>query len=261
MAFTGKSTYSEGNRRYVLETMRRNKEVECLADLIRIVSPYETPLLDALGDPLREAKSTNHEWMEGNLRNNNHTQEFRTKVEASLEETNLLGIDDEMDYQKQERLRQLIRDLENTIVNGDNSSDSYKIKGIISSIQTNRIEVKELDQSAVNKALRQIWENNNGNIDLIVCNGYLKKKLDISGDSIFESDFFGSSRIVCCRWVPKDMVLLLDSSKINVMPLSNQSFHFRVTSKSENYRCGEIIGEYTLEFKKESCHGIIKEMK
>jgi hypothetical protein len=29
-----------------------------------------------------------------------------------------LGLADEMDYQKQERLREMIRDLENTVVNG-----------------------------------------------------------------------------------------------------------------------------------------------
>ena len=47
MAFTGKATYSAGATLPEL--------AEDVSDLIGIVSPYETPLLDALGDPMREA--------------------------------------------------------------------------------------------------------------------------------------------------------------------------------------------------------------
>ena len=59
MAFTGKATYSAGASLPEL--------AEDVADLIGIVSPYETPLLDVLGDPLREATSTHHEWLEDEL--------------------------------------------------------------------------------------------------------------------------------------------------------------------------------------------------
>ena len=59
MAFTGKATYSAGATLPEL--------AEDVADLIGIVSPYETPLLDALGDPLRAARSTHHEWLEDEL--------------------------------------------------------------------------------------------------------------------------------------------------------------------------------------------------
>ena len=59
MAFTGKATYSAG--------ANLPEIAEDVADLIGIVSPYETPLLDALGDPLRAATSTRHEWLEDEL--------------------------------------------------------------------------------------------------------------------------------------------------------------------------------------------------
>jgi activator of 2-hydroxyglutaryl-CoA dehydratase len=259
MAFTGKATYHKEDRQSVLDTMRRNRVIECLADLIKIVSPYETPLLDALGDPLREANSTNHEWMDGEIRDNNHTQEFKAKVEALLESENPLSLADEMDYQKQERLRELIRELENTVINGIDS-DLVHMKGIITSIKTNIIEVEEFNQSVINKALKQIWENSNGNIDLIVCSGYQKRKLGLLCSSTFESDLFGVSKVVLSRWVPKNIILLLDSSRINVVPLVNRSFYFKTIASDDGYRCGEIIGEYTLEFKNEKCHGIVKEI-
>jgi hypothetical protein len=62
MAFTGKATYSAGTTLPEL--------AEDVSDLIGIISPYETPLLDALGDPMREATSTRHEWLEDTLLSN-----------------------------------------------------------------------------------------------------------------------------------------------------------------------------------------------
>ncbi len=59
MAFTGKATYAAGAD--LPEIM------EDVSDLISIVSPYETPLLDHLGDPARSALSTVHEWVEDTL--------------------------------------------------------------------------------------------------------------------------------------------------------------------------------------------------
>ncbi len=59
MAFTGKATYTAGAD--LPEIM------EDVSDLISIVSPYETPLLDHLGDPARPALSTIHEWVEDAL--------------------------------------------------------------------------------------------------------------------------------------------------------------------------------------------------
>lgn len=59
MPFTGKATYAAGTD--LPEIM------EDVADVIGIVSPYETPLLDYLGDAKRPATSTVHEWIEDAL--------------------------------------------------------------------------------------------------------------------------------------------------------------------------------------------------
>ena len=59
MAFTGKATYSAGSALPEL--------AEDVSDIISIVSPYETPLLDHLGDAARSAGSTYHEWLEDEL--------------------------------------------------------------------------------------------------------------------------------------------------------------------------------------------------
>jgi hypothetical protein len=379
MAFTGKATYTAGTSLPEL--------AEDVSDLIGIVSPYETPLLDCLGDSLREARSTHHEWLEDELLPNrdsidddsisdpdvdteidvangdrfrigdqiqvegsgelilvtgistdtltivrgyagttaedlvdeqvvnilgnaalegsdkptarfsdrvrcgNYTQIFTATVEVSGTDmaASQLGLADEMDYQKQERIRELIRDLENTVVNGGQvasnpqGSDTVRrsMKGIIQHLSTNVFHTSDsgfpagtgLDEDKVNYVLRQIWENSNGNVDLIVAGGFQKRKVNaFCADSrsftandttftnlvnVYESDF-GVCRVVTTRWLPQDAVLFLDSSRVNVLPLSGRSFHFKPLASGGDYECGELIGEYTLELKNEAAHGLIR---
>ena len=381
MSFTGKATYSAGTTLPEL--------AEDVSDLIGIISPYETPLLDALGDPLREATSAHHEWLEDDLLPNkdainddtytdpsadtdfvvdngsrfqigdqiqvegseelmlvtgistntltvvrgyagttpenladnqvinilgnaalegadkpsarftnrsrcgNYTQIFTATVEVSGTDmaASQLGLADEMDYQKQERLRELIRDLENTILNGGQPSSNPEgsasvrrsMKGIVQHLATNVFHTgdsgfptgTDLDEAKINFVLRQIWENSSGNVDLIVVGGFQKRKINaFSSDSrtygandttftdmisIYESDF-GVCRILTTRWMPQDAALLLDSSRINVLPLAGRSFHFKPLASGGDYECGELIGEYTVELKNEAAHGLIRDL-
>lgn len=381
MAFTGKATYSAGTTLPEL--------AEDVSDLIGIISPYETPLLDALGDPMREATSTHHEWFEDELLPNkdaindstytdpstdtdfvvdngsrfrvgdqiqvegseelmlvtginsntltvvrgyagttaedladnqvinilgnaalegadkpgarftnrsrcgNYTQIFTATVEVSGTDmaASQLGLADEMDYQKQERLRELIRDLENTVVNGGEPASNPEgsgsvrrsMKGVIQHLSTNVFHTGDsgfptgtgLDEDKINYVLRQIWESSNGNVDMIVVGGFQKRKINAfsansrtygANDttftdmiSIYESDF-GVCRIVTTRWMPQDAALLLDSSRINVLPLAGRNFYFKPLASGGDYECGELIGEYTVELRNEAAHGLIRDL-
>jgi hypothetical protein len=202
-----------------------------------------------------------------------------------------LGLADELDYQKQERLRELIRDLENTVINGGKlssdpqGSDSARrsMKGVIQHLSTNVFHTGDsgfpsgtgLDEEKINYVLRKIWESSNGNVDLILVGGYQKRQVNAfcsdsrtygANDttftdmlSIYESDF-GICRIVTTRWLPQDAALLLDSSRVSVLPLAGRSFHFKPLASAGDYECGEIIGEYTLELKNEAAHGLIRDL-
>src|SRR3982750_2256579 len=59
MPFTGKATYTAGSSLPEI--------AEDISDLIALNSPFETPLLDALGDPPYSAHSTIHEWLQDDL--------------------------------------------------------------------------------------------------------------------------------------------------------------------------------------------------
>lgn len=379
MSFTGKATYSSGTNLPAI--------AEDVSDIIGIVSPFETPLLDALGDPMRNAMSTYHEWLEDSLlpnrdtiaatafddpeddnvfnvanasrfrtgdqiqvqgsqelmlvtgvgassitvirgysgtdpealaadqviniigfaalegedkpvgrfttrlRKGNYTQIFAAGVEVSGSDlaASQLGIDDEMDYQKQERLRELIRDLENTVINGGlaannpqgSSSTRRTMNGIIQTCQTNVFTAGDsglpsgttLTEELLNFMLKRIWEGSNSGVDLIVVGGSQKRKINtlLTASRVFkpedtayknmvdfyESDF-GLCRIVLTRWMPEDSVLFLDSSRISVLPLAGRSFYFKPLASGGDYEAGEIIGEYTLEMKNEQAHGILR---
>lgn len=381
MAFTGKATYTAGTALPEL--------AEDVSDVVGLVSPQETALLDALGDPLREATSIHHEWLEDELLPNkdaindatwsnpasdttfnvdngsrfrigdqvqvegseelmfvtavsgnsltvvrgyagttpenladnavlnilgnaalegadkpnarftnrvrcgNYTQIFTAAVEVSGSDmaASHLGLADEMDYLKQERLREMVRDLENTVLNGGQPAADPQgsgtvrrtMKGIIQHLSTNLFHTgdtgfpsgNDLDEAKINYVLRKIWENSSGNVDLIVVGGFQKRKINaFCSDSrsygandtkftdmvgVYESDF-GVCRIVTTRYVPQDAVLFLDSSRISVLPLSGRSFHFKPLASSGDYECGELIGEYTLELKNEAAHGLIRDL-
>ena len=285
MAFTGKATYSAGSALPEL--------AEDVADIISIVSPYETPLLDHLGDAARPATSTYHEWLEdellpntdqvngapadpdgdtaigvdhegrfrvgdqvrpagatelllvtavnatnhtltvvrgyggttaGNLaddqvlhilgnaalegdeapearftsrsRKNNRTQIFTAAVRVSGSDLAVrkLSVADELDFQKQERLRELLRDLESTVINGTAPADDAEgsasvrrtMQGIIPFLATNVFapnadgfpDETDLTEEQLNLALRRIWEQSSSRIDTLVVNGYQKRRIN-----------------------------------------------------------------------------------
>ena len=382
MSFTGKSTYSAG--------VELPELCEDVSDIVGIVSPYETPLLDLLGDSNRDTVSIYHEWLEDSLLSNrsvindssisdpesdmtftvddgskfipgdqvqiegsselmivlsisgdsvtftrgyagttkepvangdivnilgnaaveggekgdarftnrvrkgNYTQILSATVEVSGSDiaANQLGLANEMDYQKQERLRELIRDLENIVINGGQADSNPQgsggvrrtMNGIVQQINTNVFKVGDaglpegdvLDEEKLNYVLRNIWENSNSGVDTIVVNGYQKRQINSFLDgsrlygsddrkysslvSYYESDF-GVCRVVLSRWMPRDMVLFLDSSRVSVLPLAGRSFHFKPLASTGDYESGQLIGEYTLEMKNEQAHGYLRGLK
>lgn len=384
MAFTGKATFNGGADIPEL--------AEDVSDIIGLVSPYETALLDHLGDASSPATSTIHEWLEDTLlpntdtvnqstftpnatdatsvtvsngarfrigdqvrpdgarevmfvtgiagnvltvvrryggttgsalanaqrlfilgnaalegddrpqtqfttrtRKRNYTQIFSSSVEVSgsMRAARLAGVADELDYQKQERMRELLRDLENCVINGVSPATTQQgsstvrrtMNGIVPSIATNVFSPGQggipaglgtgntLSEPVLNAALRVIWEQSSGQIDTLVMGGVQKRRFNefLQGSRLYqpenraaqnlvqyyESDF-GVQRVVLSRWVPADSVLLLDSSRVQVKPLVGRSFQFKRLSTNGDSDVGLVLGEYTLEFKNENAHGLIR---
>jgi hypothetical protein len=211
-----------------------------------------------------------------------------------MQAARLHGVRDELDYQKQERIREMLRDLENCVINGvaaasspqGSSSVRRTMNGIVKSIATNIFQpdsggipagsgpgADQLNEEILNAALRLVWEQSSAKVDTIVCNGFQKRRINsfiqssrayTSQDtkfrdlvSVYESDF-GVCRVVLSRWVPPGEVLLLDSSRIEVPPLAGRSFQYQPLAATGDSVSGLLVGEYTLEFKNENAHARIK---
>src|SRR6185503_5371669 len=119
-----------------------------------------------------------------------------------------------------------------------------------------------LNEQVLNAALRAVWEQSSGKIDTIVCGGFQKRRINsfISSSQrfaqsattfksmidVYESDF-GVCRVIMSRWVPADKVLLL----------SGRSFHFKPLASTGDSEIGQVLGEYTLEFRNENAHAVL----
>lgn len=380
MPFSGKATFSAGTTLPEI--------AEDVSDLITINSPHDTPLLDALGDAARSARSTVHEWLEDSLLPNtdtvndgsiasatgettfvvsnasrfragdqvrlgdtaevmlvtgvdtgagtltvtrgyggttaasltngatllilgnaalegadadsarftsrsrkiNYTQIFSATIDVSGSDLAVrqIGVRDELDYQKVQRSRELLRDLENSVINGvaaaanpqGSTTVRRTMRGLKSFITTNSFVAGSggfpsdttLTEAQLNLALREMWESSAGNIDLVVVGGREKRAINgfVASNrrfmsstetfkdlvSSYESDY-GLCRVVLSRYVPAGTVLLLDSSRIAVTPLAGRSFHYTALARTGDSERGQVIGEYTLELRNEAAHGVI----
>src|SRR5690606_22119573 len=104
--------------------------------------------LTILGNAALEGADAPAARFNSRVRRQNYTQIFTATVEVSgsMQAAQAHGVADEVDYQKQARLRELLRDLENTIINGvapasspqGGSSVRRSMNGIIPQIATNR---------------------------------------------------------------------------------------------------------------------------
>lgn len=230
------------------------------------------------------------------VRKQNYTQIFAATAEVTgtMQAVRHYGVRDELDFQKQERLRELLRDLENCVINGTAPASTPQggvgvrrsMNGIIRQIATNQYVPgaggfpagggagTDLSEAVLNAALRLTWEQSQGRIDTIVVNGFQKRRINqfISSASrayapddarlgevvsVYESDF-GVARVVLSRWVPADSMLLLDSSRIEVLPLAGRSFQFRPLGPTGDAVAGQLVGEYTLEFRNENAHAVVR---
>jgi hypothetical protein len=229
------------------------------------------------------------------LRKRNYTQIFTASVEVSgsMRAARSAGVADEVDYQKQERLRELMRDLENCVINGTapaanpqgSASVRRTMQGIIPAISTNVFAPNTgpippgggtgnaLNEAVLNAALRTVWEQSAGRVDIIVVPGLQKRRINefiqnsrmygpddrtFQGQvAVYESDF-GVCRVILSRWVPADTALLLDSSRVSVLPLVSRSFGYKPLASAGDSEVGMVLGEYTLEFKNENAHAMIR---
>jgi hypothetical protein len=75
---------------------------------------------------------------------------------------------------------------------------------------------------------------------------------------IFLSDMGVEMPIVLDRWMPDDVVMLLDRSRVALIPLQGDAWHIEKMAKTGRSEKWQISGQYTLELRNaDKCHGLI----
>jgi hypothetical protein len=213
-------------------------------------------------------------------RKNNYTQIFKKDVIVSGTQeavTQLGGIQDEFDYQRQQRIREIIRDLEKATINGVlsgntlGSSTAYRtMRGLWSFIQsnvTNITTVGTLSPEVLNNIISAPWGNGAVDLDVIVMDPIYKSLADKWNEvrhEIFQNTpqgyvrrvtyfegTYGRHQLALDRWMPARSLMVLSTDRVKVVPLRGRSFKFERVAKTGDSEKGMVYGEYTIEVKNE----------
>jgi hypothetical protein len=234
-----------------------------------------TELLDAISDAALEGADVETSIDRPRTRLNNYAQIFKKDVIVSgttQAVRQLGGVTDEMDHQRNMRLREIVRDLEKATIRG-RSSDTIgsatvrrSMDGILARLTTNVTSTATLTPNILNDVIQGAWDNGGTDLDLIVADSNFKRIIDdfnqtridvVNRDerfhnkvSFFESTY-GVQEVILDRWMPQNSLMVISSQRIHVVPLTGRSFRFVPVSRTGDAEKGMILGEYTMEIMNE----------
>jgi hypothetical protein len=206
----------------------------------------------------------------------NYTQIFSkgVKITGTAQAIEHAGVNAEDAYHIDLRLRELKRELDRTCIMGvraatDVSASAYSTMGglidFIGFIETSgntNGTAETLTPSVLNAMAKQIFDDG-GMPTHVIVGGTQKQKISTfdqefrrstldtrrSGYTVeeFVTDLGMNLQVIVDRWVPTDVAVVIDSSKVKVLPLRTRAFFLEKLGKTGDSNDWQIIGEYTME--------------
>lgn len=204
----------------------------------------------------------------------NYTQIFSkgVRITGTANAIKHNGIGREDLYQVDQRLRELKRELDRAAIMGvrlgNVASTTYTAMGgiieFVGFIAAQNVNgtAETLTPSVLNAMAKQIYDRG-GNPDMVLVGGTQKQKISTfdqefrrstldsrrAGYTVeeFVTDLGWNLRVVVDRWVPNDVCLVLDSSRVKLMPLQGRAFFLEKLAKTGDAENWQIVGEYTME--------------
>lgn len=229
-----------------------------------------------VANPKQESQDAPGDESRIRTRVSNYTQIFQKGVLISytLRAVNQAGIGDEFAYQTTQRMKEIMREMDNTVINGIKSADagsdtSYRsMAGMLEMTSQSGGNVnttaEAIAPSVVNASVKTIWDNG-GNPDFILVGGKQKRNISAfdqayrrkdynSTDAGYIVDKFTSDlgfvlQVWVDPWMPDDTYVIGDSSKMNLMPLQNDSMRAEELAKTGRSWKAQVTGQYTNEFR------------
>lgn len=218
------------------------------------------------------------------VRNENITQIFDETIEISGTALAMAqyGINDPYDYERAKKLIELSHRLEKALINGVKyeSGQIRQMKGIRSFVSTNVTDAGAgaLTMTMINDLAQTIFQKGGfkgGTQHVVLVPAKQKRKLsDLDtnkvhierGDTVrgqvvnsLVTDF-GNLPIILDDNLDANELMILDLNRAKITPLAGREFSHTFMGAKGDYQTGQIVGEYTLEFKQEKAHGRIKNL-
>lgn len=204
----------------------------------------------------------------------NYTQIFQRGIMIShtLRSVNQAGVADEFSYQIARRMEEMMRELDSSIIAGiksadDGSDTSYRSMGGIVEFASQsggnvNTTTEELSVDVINAMALDIW-NDGGRPNFILVGGALKRVISSFDQAFRRTDFESRTagyvvdrvitdlgfelEVIVDPWMPSDVVIIGDLSKVNVMPLQNDAMRAEDLAKTGRSWKAQVTGQYTLE--------------
>lgn len=205
----------------------------------------------------------------------NFTQIFSrgVKITGTAQAIDHAGVNSEDAYQIDLRLRELKRELDRSVIMGvkagtDVSTTVYGTMGGLIDFIGNQEAVnvsgtaETLTPSVLNTMAKQCFDAG-GMPDTVIVGGLQKQKISAfdqefrrntidsrrAGYTVeeFVTDLGWNLRVIVDRWTPVDVALVVDSSKVKIMPLQGRAFFLEKLAKTGDSNDWQIVGEYTME--------------
>lgn len=274
---------------------------EDLTNVVATITLHQTPLFSGLEKV--KAKGTYHEWQKDTLatggdnaqiegsdftfalasartRVGNYTQIFEKTAEVSSTQraVDVAGVDDELAYQVEKRMKEIATDVEKTLITGTGNSGASgtarRLKGFLSFITTNvetgtGTAAHYLSETLYNNLLQTIWSAG-GVPDTTYANGFQKRQISSFSTpntrfvsmndsetlkntvSAYDSDF-GRQTIYLEPFMDTDKTLVIqkDMWKIAVLDPIHKEDVARIGKATRV----AMFGELTLEARNEASSG------
>ena len=247
-----------------------------------VASIADNSVLEVIGVPKLEGSSAGDDDVSNITTNWNATQIFAktAKVTKTAQAVRKHGIENAIDFAVVQHLDTLLRDLSKTMIHGyriytASTSTHQQLGGLIQFVKAasggNATSVgTALTSTYLNNMIEDVIEDG-GTPDTILCNTNQARRISGWNSSAvrtvlsdtrtggyvqdFVSDLgmlpgLGIQRIVADMGCPKDMVFVLSSSDLALIPLADRAWRdMDATAPGADYVARRILGEYTFEIK------------
>lgn len=227
-----------------------------------------------IGRPKQSGEDVSADHSTVRTRRNNYCQIFEDAViiAGDTEATAKAGVPSEVALQSADRLIELMRELDNAIImgiiNASAPSDStYRsMSGLIEwltlSNGNSNNTAESLSEDVLNTMYTQAFDDG-GNPNLLICNQAQMKVIStFNADKIriapgvntagtyvthFMTGLGQELEILLDRWVPNDTVIMVDTSRLLVVPMTGRGFGMKVIAPTGDAEKRQLLGDYTLE--------------